>query len=67
LRALDMRRGSPMAQKLGKQIIRGVHSALLERDRAEMRAVNALLMVMEPPRRRASKTRRRHSARRRPA
>jgi len=56
-----------MAQKLGKRIIRGVHSALLERDRAEMRAVNALLMVMEPPRRRASKTRRRHSARRRPA
>jgi hypothetical protein len=53
-----------MAPKLGKQIVRAVNDALLERDRAEMRAVDALLAVIEPPRRRRTKTQRRHPAKR---
>jgi hypothetical protein len=52
-----------MAPKLGNRIIRAVNSALLARDRAEMRAVNALLTTIEPPRRRRAKTGRRHSTR----
>jgi hypothetical protein len=54
-----------MAPKLGKRIVRAVNDALLERDRAEMRAVDALLTVIEPSRRRRTKTRRRRAVRRR--
>jgi hypothetical protein len=48
-----------MAPKLRKAIARAVNDALLQRDRAEMRAVDALLSVIEPPPRRRTKTRRR--------
>jgi hypothetical protein len=40
-----------MATKIGKRITRAVTKALLERDRAEMRAVDALLSLVESPRR----------------
>jgi hypothetical protein len=54
-----------MAPKLGKRIVRAVNDALLDRDRAEMRAVGALLTVIESPRRRRTKTRSRRPAERR--
>jgi len=56
-----------MAPKVGKRIVRALNAALLERDRAELRAVDALLTVIEPPRRRPAKARRRHPATRRRA
>ncbi len=56
-----------MAPRLGRRLVRVVKDALLERDRAEMRAVNALLTVIEPPRHRRAKTRRRHPSKCRPA
>jgi hypothetical protein len=54
-----------MAPKLAKRIVRAVNDALLKRDRAEMRAVEALLTVIESPRRRRTQTRRRTARRRR--
>jgi len=56
-----------MAPKVGKRIVRALDEALLERDRTELRAVDALLTVIAPPRRRPTKTRRRHPATRRRA
>ena len=56
--------GGHMASKLGKRIVRAVSNALLERDRAELRVADALLSVIEPPRR-PGKTPRRHPAKRR--
>jgi hypothetical protein len=38
-----------MATTLGKRISRSVENALLARDRAEMRAVDALLALVEKP------------------
>jgi hypothetical protein len=56
-----------MASKLRKRIATTVSGALMERDRMEMRAVDALLAVLERPRRRGAKTaRRRPPQRRRP-
>ena len=52
-----------MATKIGKQIVRAVTNALRERDRVEMRAMDAVLSLVEPPRR--AKSRRRTTARRR--
>ena len=52
-----------MAPKLGKRIVRAVNDALLERDRAELRAAEALLAVIEPPRRRRTNRRRLRGAR----
>jgi len=42
-----------MATKIGKQIVRAVTNALRERDRVEMRAVDAVLSLVESPRRKA--------------
>jgi hypothetical protein len=52
-----------MAPKLGKRIVRAVNDALLERDRTELRAAEALLAVIERPRRRRTNTRRARGAR----
>jgi len=54
-----------MVPKLGKRIVRAVNDTLLERDRAEMRAVDALLSVIESPRRHRTKTQRLRPAKRR--
>ena len=40
-----------MATKMGKQIVRAVTNALRERDRVEMRAMDAILSLVESPRR----------------
>jgi hypothetical protein len=42
-----------MATKIGKKIARTITDALLARDRAEMRAMGALLSLLESPRRRS--------------
>ena len=39
-----------MATKLGKQISRAVANAIQARDRVEMRAMNAVLSLVEAPR-----------------
>jgi hypothetical protein len=55
-----------MAQKLRERIVKVVGDALMERDRAEMRAMDAVLSVVErPPRRRRVKIQRRSPVRRR--
>jgi len=56
-----------MATKIGKQIVRAVTNALRERDRVEMRAMDAVLSLVEPPRRKArpDRGRRRTTAMRR--
>jgi hypothetical protein len=51
-----------MATKFRTEIARAVNDALLERDRAEMRAVDRLLTLMKPPRRRPSKRQQRKTA-----
>jgi hypothetical protein len=54
-----------MAEKLRKRIVKAVGDAMMERDRAEMRAMDALLSVVErPPRRRRVKIQRRPLRRR---
>jgi hypothetical protein len=42
-----------MATKIGKQIVRAVTNALCERDRVEMRAMDAVLSLVESPHRNA--------------
>jgi len=54
-----------MAPKLGQRIVRAVNDALLARDRAEIRVADALLSLIEPPRRRRAKIRRRRATKRR--
>lgn len=54
-----------MAPKLRKRITKAVGDALMERDRMEMRAVEALLSVLEQPQRRRTRTSRRPSTARR--
>jgi hypothetical protein len=55
-----------MAQKLKERIVKAVGDAMMERDRAEMRAMDAVLSVVErPPRRRRVKIQRKSPARRR--
>jgi len=62
-----------MATRLRKQIARAVANAIRARDRAEIRAMNALLSLVEsphktsrPPNTRRRKAQRRRIARRRP-
>jgi hypothetical protein len=52
-----------MARKPGNPVVRAVTDFLLERDRLEMRAVNALLAAVEP--RRPQKVARRRATRKR--
>ena len=44
--------GGFMAKTLWKRIVKGVNSAILERDRAELRAMDTLLATVEKKRRR---------------
>jgi hypothetical protein len=56
-----------MASKWRKRIAKAVSDAMMERDRMEIRAMDALLSVIEQPRRRHTRTGRRPStAQRRP-
>ncbi len=57
-----------MATTIGKRILKAVTHAIEAHDRAQMRAVDAVLSFVESPRqtRRRSTTRRRQAARRRP-
>jgi hypothetical protein len=50
-----------MATKWRKRIAKAVSHAMMERDRVEMRAMDALLSVIEQPRRRRTRTGRRPS------
>ena len=53
-----------MARKPGNPIVRAVTDFLLERDRLEMRAVDALLSAVEPRRQRPKVARRRANKKR---
>jgi hypothetical protein len=50
-----------MATRLGKRIAHTMENALLARDRVEMRAMEALLSLIEAPRRKLAPKRKRRS------
>jgi hypothetical protein len=53
-----------MSMKTGKRIVRAATRRLWERDRLQMRAVDALLSAVEPKRRRPKRPRRNRNAKR---
>jgi hypothetical protein len=54
-----------MARTLRKRIVSAVNKALITRDRIELRAIDALLSTVEPPRRRRTDKRRKRTPKRR--
>lgn len=54
-----------MAKTLWKKLVRGVHSAIVERDRAELRAMDTLLATVEKSQRRGRGRRRKRATKRR--